>query len=137
MERFSGCDAGPAAARNWLSGNIGWMFTVYSTHDPIRSFWSTPCRRGFGAAVPYAARVAHDRYGSDVLTPGWQKTGKPASTELPLSRGLVVEDPTSGYVGAVLRWENGLVVLEDRKGRQRSFPLGAGFRYEGRPVTLI
>jgi hypothetical protein len=90
-----------------------------------------------GGRVAYAARVAHDRYGSDVLTPGWQRAGKPVSTELALSRGLVLEDPTSGFVGAVLRWENGLVVLEDRNGSKRSFPLGPGFWYEGRPVTLI
>ena len=28
-------------------------------------------------------------------------------------------------------------MLEDRKGRKRSFPLGPGFWYEGRPVTLV
>ncbi len=81
--------------------------------------------------------MAHDRYRGDVLTPGWQKAGKPVSADLPLSRGLVVEDPTSGFVGAVQRWENGLVVLEDRKGHRRSFPVGPGFWYEGRPVTLV
>ncbi|MDD9205041.1 DUF3097 family protein, partial [Georgenia sp. 10Sc9-8] len=30
-----------------------------------------------------------------------------------------------------------LVVLEDRHGRTRSFPLGAGFWVEGRPVVLV
>lgn len=48
----------------------------------------------------------------------------------------MVEDITSGFCGAVLRWENGLVVLEDRHGKRRSFPYGAGFWYEGRPVAL-
>ncbi|GAA3615453.1 DUF3097 domain-containing protein [Microlunatus ginsengisoli] len=80
--------------------------------------------------------MPHDRYGSDVLSPGWQKAGKPVSVDLPLRRGLVLEDPSSGYVGEVMRWENGLVVLEDRKGKRRSFPIGPGFWYEGKPVTL-
>jgi hypothetical protein len=84
----------------------------------------------------YAAGVAHDRYGSDVLSSGWQKKGKPVTVELPLERGLVLEDPSSGFVGAVLRWENGLVVLEDRKGRKRSFPIGPGFHFEGRPASV-
>lgn len=48
----------------------------------------------------------------------------------------MVEDAASGFCGAVVRWENGLVVLEDRHGKRRSFPHGAGFWYEGRPVAL-
>ena len=53
-----------------------------------------------------------------------------------LEVGLVLEDATSGFCGAVLRWQRGLVVLEDRRGKQRSFPLGAGYWYEGSPVVL-
>ena len=48
----------------------------------------------------------------------------------------MLEDPTSGFCGAVLRWERGLVVLEDRHGKRRTFPLGAGFWYEGKPVEV-
>jgi hypothetical protein len=48
----------------------------------------------------------------------------------------VLEDPTSGFCGAVLRWERGLVVLEDRHGKRKTFPLGGGFSYDGRPVEL-
>jgi hypothetical protein len=81
--------------------------------------------------------VPHDRYGSDVLSPGWQNAKRKASAELLVARGLVLEDSTSGYVGAVRRGENGLVVLEDRRGRRKSFPLGPGFWHEGRPVTLV
>ena len=50
--------------------------------------------------------------------------------------GLVLEDATSGFSGAVLRWERGLVILVDRHGKQRTFALGAGFWYEGSPVVL-
>ena len=85
----------------------------------------------------YAAAVSpHDRYGSDVLSAGWNAPRKPASAPQTLERGLVVEDATSGFCGAVLRWENGLVQLEDRRGKVRSFEIGAGFLLDGRPVTL-
>ena len=78
-----------------------------------------------------------DRYATDVLAKGWQNAGKAVSTELPVAGGQVLEDATTGFVGAVTRVENGIVVLEDRRGRLRSFPLGAGFLYEGKPVTLV
>src|SRR6187399_699549 len=78
-----------------------------------------------------------DRYRTDVLASGWQRRNKITSTDLVIAPGLVVEDPTSGFCGAVIRWENGLVVLEDRHRRRRSFPLGPGFHHEGKPVRLI
>lgn len=49
----------------------------------------------------------------------------------------MVEDVSTGFVGAVERWENGIVVLEDRKGKKRSFPIGAGFWIDGKPVNLV
>lgn len=49
----------------------------------------------------------------------------------------MVEDVTTGYVGAVVRVEYGRVELEDRHGRLRRFPLGPGYLLEGRPVILI
>lgn len=55
--------------------------------------------------------------------------------------GLVVEDVETGWCGAVLRTEKSggvhLVVLEDRHGRVRSFPLGPGFWIDGAPVRLV
>lgn len=77
------------------------------------------------------------RYSKDVLSSGWQRAGKPVTVETPVSVGLVVEDPTSGFCGAIVRWENGLVVLEDRKGARRSFPFGPGFWLDGKPVSLV
>ena len=72
-------------------------------------------------------------YGRDVLS-GRKRATVP---EVPAEPGLVVEDPESGWCGAVVRWDRDGVVLADRHGRQRVFPLRpAGFLVEGRPVTL-
>ncbi|GAB2997174.1 hypothetical protein GCM10017788_27620 [Amycolatopsis acidiphila] len=58
--------------------------------------------------------------------------------EIDAEPGLVVEEPGSGFCGAVVRLERELVVLEDRHGRHRVFPLSpAGFLLEGKPVTLV
>ena len=84
-----------------------------------------------------------DRYGADVLAAGSPATHgrrRPASTPTPAEPGLVVEEVTSGWVGAVVRVEKTggmhVVVLEDRRGATRSFPLGPGFWVDGRPVEL-
>lgn len=77
-----------------------------------------------------------NRYTSDVLAQGWQRAGKPTATPTPVTKDLVLEEPTSGFVGAVVTWENGSVVLEDRKGRRRSFPFGPHFWLDGKPVDL-
>ena len=54
---------------------------------------------------------------------------------VPIEYGMVLEDISSGWVGAVTRVEKSggvhLVELEDRRGRKRSFPLGGGFWLEG------
>ncbi|GLZ28344.1 hypothetical protein Lesp02_05340 [Lentzea sp. NBRC 105346] len=76
---------------------------------------------------------SHD-YGRDVLAAGKRKK----VPEVPAEPGLVVEDPASGFCGAVVRFEHGHVVLEDRHGGHRLFPLApAGFLIDGRPVTLV
>jgi hypothetical protein len=91
-----------------------------------------------GQPPTYAAPVSFpgDRYGSDVLKTDRHPPRRPVSTELVVVPGQVLEDATTGFCGAVLRWENGLVVLEDRHGKRRSFPFGAGLLFEGRPVLL-
>lgn len=76
------------------------------------------------------------RYPRDVLAPGWQRAGKPTTQEVAARPGMVLEDPTSGFVGAIVKLENGLIVLEDRRGKRRSFPLGPGFWLEGKPVSV-
>ncbi|MDO5033965.1 MAG: DUF3097 domain-containing protein [Actinomycetaceae bacterium] len=85
-----------------------------------------------------------DRYGNDVLASDPHRDGpfatRPRSQKMPAERGLVVEDPSSGFVGAVIRVEKSggmhIVELEDRRGRRRSYPLGGGFWVDGKPVEL-
>lgn len=51
---------------------------------------------------------------------------------------MVIEEPGSGFCGAVVRVEHGGVVLADRHDRERFFPLKpAAFLLEGEPVTLV
>jgi hypothetical protein len=58
--------------------------------------------------------------------------------EIPAEPGLVVEDPASGFCGAVVRADAREVTLEDRHGGRRVFPLRpAAFLVEGRPATLV
>lgn len=78
-----------------------------------------------------------DRYGSDVLAAGWRERGFAQVTEVPAAKDLVVELADSGFCGAVTRTEAGMVELEDRNGRRRSFPLGGGFLIDGKPVRLV
>ncbi|ARZ70176.1 hypothetical protein SMD11_4579 [Streptomyces albireticuli] len=61
---------------------------------------------------------------------------------MPADPGLVVEEVSTGFCGAVIRCEKtaqGLTVtLEDRFGKHRVFPLEPrGFLLEGRVVTLV
>lgn len=64
-----------------------------------------------------------------------------ALPEVPVERGMVLEDVQSGWVGAVTRVEKSggmhVVALEDRRGKSRSFKLGFGFLLEGRPIRLM
>ena len=70
------------------------------------------------------------------LTPPWRK--RPQVPEVPAEPGLVLEEPGTGFCGAVIRCEAGTVTLEDRFGKHRVFPLApGGFLLEGRPVTLV
>ncbi|MFM9612271.1 DUF3097 domain-containing protein [Streptomyces niveiscabiei] len=70
------------------------------------------------------------------LTPPWKKQAP--APEIPADPGLVVEEPGTGFCGAVIRCEAGTVTLEDRFGKHRVFPLEPrGFLLEGKVVTLV
>ncbi|GIF12085.1 DUF3097 domain-containing protein [Actinoplanes teichomyceticus] len=74
-------------------------------------------------------------YGEDVLSGNWRR--RRAIPEVDAEPELVVEDADSGFCGAVVGFELGAVVLEDRHGRRRNFPLApAAFLLDGKPVTL-
>ncbi|MGI8815845.1 MAG: DUF3097 domain-containing protein [Pseudonocardia sp.] len=52
--------------------------------------------------------------------------------------GLVLEDPASGFCGALVGIGKDGAVLEDSRGRRRLFPLrSAAFLLEGQPVTVV
>jgi hypothetical protein len=80
------------------------------------------------------------KYGSDVLADG-QSGRRRVQREVPTveaERGLVVEDSEGRFCGAVVGYEKGAVMLEDRHGKRRAFPLApAAFLLEGQPVTLV
>ena len=85
--------------------------------------------------------MSSDRYGPDVLSGSTDHhRPRPRSRPQAAESGLVVEDVTTGFVGAVVHVEKSggqhVVVLEDRKGRTRTFPLGPGFWVDGEPVVL-
>jgi DUF3097 family protein len=102
-------------------------------------------RRGFGRVecpVEYG-RGVNGRLTSRtaVPPPGSPGAGPTTLPQVAAEPGLVVEDVETGWVGAVLRTEKSggvhLVVLEDRRGKVRSFPLGPGFWIDGAPVRLV
>lgn len=77
-------------------------------------------------------------YGDDVLAGDWRRPRKGQIPEIPAEIDLVVEDPGSGFCGAVVSCDKFGVTLEDRFGKRRVFPLTkAGFLIDGKPVTLV
>jgi hypothetical protein len=79
--------------------------------------------------------VRSKEYG-DVLS-GDRKRRAPVP-EVAAEPDLVVEDPVSGFCGAVVEFAKDLVTLEDRHGKRRVFPpRPGGFLLDGKPVTLV
>ena len=89
-----------------------------------------------GGGLPSVGRVSlppHDRYGTDVLATDWRAPKNGRATEIDADLGLVVEEVTTDWCGEIVRVERdlGTVTLEDRRRKQRTFPLGPGFLLEG------
>ena len=61
--------------------------------------------------------------------------------DVPVQKDMVLEDVQSGFVGAVVRVEKSgglhVMVLEDRRGKTRTFRLGHGFLLDGEPVHVV
>ena len=63
------------------------------------------------------------RYDTDVLAgSGRRRPGQREVPKVEAERGLVVEDSQGRFCGAVVGYEKGAVVLEDRHGRRRPEP---------------
>lgn len=74
-------------------------------------------------------------YGSDALSPGWRRRREIPVVEAELD--LFVEDPESGFCGAVVAMDKSALTVEDRHGRRRAFPwTTAGWLVDGRTVTI-
>lgn len=81
--------------------------------------------------------MSDDRYGSDVLAEFQIRRGPAAIPELAVERGLVLEETGTGFVGAIVGYANGMIELEDRLGKVRTFTLGAGFLVDGAAIKLV
>jgi hypothetical protein len=78
-----------------------------------------------------------DRYGADVLAPGWRERAVRPVARVEAARDVVVEVADDGFCGAVTDVTASGVELEDRKGRRRIFALGPGFLVDGEDVVLV
>jgi hypothetical protein len=97
-------------------------------------FLASAWRTDAGPERPLTCQAVHSHSYDDVLA------GRPRRKipEVPAEPGLVVEEAASGFCGAIVRFEYGNVVLEDRHRKHRVFPLNpAGFLLDGKPVTLV
>ncbi len=74
-------------------------------------------------------------YSDDVLAPPVRRPAPPP--QVAAEPGLVVEDSAGDFCGAVVGCEKDAVMLEDRHGKRRVFPLSGTFLLEGKRVTLM
>ncbi|WP_028245329.1 DUF3097 family protein [Pseudoclavibacter soli] len=74
------------------------------------------------------------RYSDPLADRSWQHTV--GARRLAAQLGEVYEDPASGFVGALVRYDAATLSLEDRHGAVRIFTWGPGLMYEGEPVDL-
>jgi Protein of unknown function (DUF3097) len=90
---------------------------------------------------PVAAReeapVRSMDYGPDVLAAGKRRPERAEIPRLAAQPGLVVEDGSGQFCGAVVFCEKDAVTLEDRHGKWRVFPLTDLFLMDGKPVRLV
>ncbi len=95
-------------------------------------------RCGLGAeALGTLPSDMDDRYGTDVLAAGWRERTQKTLPAVPAERDTVIEVAEDGFCGAVTSVGGGLVELEDRHGRRRTFALGPGFLVDGQAVRLV
>ncbi len=78
-----------------------------------------------------------DRYDNDPIARMRPRRGPVQRTEVPLTRGLVVEHSLTEFCGAVIDARDGVLKLEDFDGAVRSFPLSDGFLVDGVPAKFV
>ncbi|WP_427868551.1 DUF3097 family protein [Leucobacter luti] len=78
-----------------------------------------------------------DRYDNDPLARMKPRRGPAQRREVPLAKGLVIEHSETEWCGAVVGAREGLVQLEDFRGKVRAFPLSDGFLIDGEPIRLV
>jgi Protein of unknown function (DUF3097) len=79
--------------------------------------------------------VRSRQYGPDALAAPSRRPAPPPPVAA--EPGLVVEDGAAQFCGAVVSCEKDAVMLEDRFGQRRMFPLSGTFLLEGRRVLLV
>jgi hypothetical protein len=79
--------------------------------------------------------VRSRQYDHDVLAAPSRRPAPPP--RVAAEAGLVVEDSAGDFCGAVVGCEKDAVVLEDRFGKRRVFPLSGTFLLEGKRVMLV
>ena len=82
-------------------------------------------------------RMFDDRYDLDPVARMKPRRGPVERRDVPLAKGLVLEHTESEWCGAVVGAREGLVQLEDFRGKVRAFPLADGFLVDGKPVRLV
>ena len=75
------------------------------------------------------------QYSQDVLAAPSRRPSPPP--QVAAEAGLVVEDGAGEFCGAIIACERDAVMLEDRHGRRRMFPLSGTFLLEGSRVMLV
>lgn len=78
-----------------------------------------------------------ERYDNDPLAAHAPRRGPVQRERVTLARGLVIEHSETEWCGAVVGARDGLVHLEDHRGRVRAFALGDAYLIDGRPVSLV
>lgn len=75
------------------------------------------------------------QYDDDVIAAS--RRPPPPKPTVPADLGVVLEEPVTGFCGAVVECDKERVSLEDRHGKVRVFPLGPGFLLDGSPVVVV
>jgi Protein of unknown function (DUF3097) len=94
-----------------------------------------PVARTGARQIPGGQRVRSRRYDEDVLAAPSRRPVPPP--RVAAEAGLVVEDGSGEFCGAVIGCEKDAVMLEDRFGNRRMFPISGTFLLEGRRVVLV